>query len=636
MNINRYSKTCLLFSLTILSFSVLGQNRSLDGFGNNEANPHYGAAGAELRYITPRTFADGIGAPTGQDRPNPRELSNVIFSQPDYIYDEHELSDFIWVFGQFLDHDITLLEESHNEPAFIAVPRCDPIFDPACLGQSVVMMVRNQPMHGTGTSPDNPRSYANEISAFIDGSAVYGSTLERAQWLRTMVDGKLKTSEGNLLPFNTIDGEINGASDASAPHMATNEPDQRRYFVAGDVRANENVMLLAMHTLFVREHNRLCDELKAEYPNEDDEQLYQRARKLVGAMIQSIVYNEWLPSMGVILDDYSGYDANIDPGITNVFSGSAFRFGHTLLSRDLLRMDDDCQPSPMGDMTLREAFFKPDLLISSGLDPLFKGMSMQIQQALDSKVIDDVRNFLFGPPGIGFGLDLAAININRGRERGLMDYNSIRDVLGLGRVRSFTEICEKPADAVIIEGLYEDVNDIDPWVGMLAEEHMPDAIFGETIMTILKEQFKALREGDRFFYLSDASLTIDEIAFIHESTLSEIIKRNTDLKALQPNVFQMQQTCNKIEIAERHLEILVAPNPIQGEYQLNIFSFEEGEANLVIRNLLGQVVQQQDLSVVHGLNSFQRNMSSGIPTGHYTLEVIMGHHTNTIKVYKRD
>ncbi len=636
MNINQYSRTCLLFSFILVATTAVAQNRSYDGYGNNQANPHFGAVGAELRYITPRAFSDGIGAPTGSDRPNPRDVSNILFAQPGYIYDEHELSDFVWVFGQFIDHDITLVGESHSESALIAVPTCDPVFDPACLGKSVIMMMRTETMEGSGTDVDNPRTFANDISAFIDGSAIYGSNEERALWLRSFSDGKLKVSKGNLLPFNTLDGELNGATDPNAPEMASNDPTAKRFFVAGDVRANENVMLLTMHTLFVREHNRLCDELRIKYPNGTDEQLYQKARKMVGGMLQSIVYNEWLPAMGVILDDYDGYDASVNPSISNVFSAAGFRFGHTLLSRDILRMDDGCETIGAGDMTLREAFFKPNLLITTGVDPLVKGMSAQIQQAMDSKVIDDVRNFLFGPPGVGFGLDLAAININRGRERGLMDYNSIRDQLGLGQVRSFSEICEKPADAQILQGLYTDINNIDPWVGMLAEEHTPDAIFGETIMTIMKDQFKALRDGDRFFYLVDPALSADEVEEVQNSTLGKIIQRNTGIKALQPNVFKMQRSCHDLEIEEKHLEMLVFPNPIQDSYDLTLFSFEKGEALMTVRNLLGQVIETQMLPLEKGVNTFKSHMRSGLPVGHYTFEVQLDHKSKSIKVFKKD
>ncbi len=637
MNINRYTITYLPLILIVASIpSLLGQVRSYDGYGNNESNPDYGAVGTAVRLISPLTYEDEIGEPTGIDRPNPRHISNVLFTQTEPIYDEHELTDYVWVFGQFIDHDITLIGESETEPALISVPECDAVFDPMCLGQSAILMMRSEAMEGTGVTTEAPRMYANQISAYIDGSAVYGSTVERANWLRTFEEGKLKTSTGDLLPYNTLTGELNGATDDSAPEMAMNDADATRWFVAGDVRANENVLLTAMHTLFVREHNRLCDELKLRYPNAGDEQLYQRARKMVGGMIQAITYNEWLPSMGVAMDDYTGYRKDVNANVTNVFSGAAFRFGHTLLSNTILRMEDGCETIPEGDMTLREAFFNPSLVLSSGIDPLFKGMSTQIQQALDCKVIDDVRNFLFGPPGAPFGLDLAAININRGRERGLADYNTLRDVLGLGKVRSFNEICEDPVEAQILESLYESVDRIDPWVGMLAEEHMPGAILGETTMTIMKEQFKALRDGDRFFYRVDPELSVDEVQEIDETRFADIIMRNTTIQALQPDVFKMIRTCHVVHVEERHLDVNAFPNPIRDNVTLTIFSFEDGEAELSITNLLGQQVQRRQIDLAKGINNFQFPVNSALQPGIYNLYLEMGARNNTIKLFKRN
>src|SRR6185503_14936385 len=106
------------------------------------------------------------------------------------------------------------------------------------------------------------------ITAFIDGSQIYGSDEARALALRTMSGGQLKTSEGNLLPYDTagFPNDTGGAPLAST-------------FLAGDVRANENIELTAMHTLFVREHNRLAAQLAARNPTWTDEQLYQQARR---------------------------------------------------------------------------------------------------------------------------------------------------------------------------------------------------------------------------------------------------------------------------------------------------------------------------------------------------------------------
>lgn len=632
MNINRYTTTTYLILLVSLSLSA--QVRSYDGYGNNPNNPEFGSSGSEIRYIAPRQYADGISMPNGLDRPNPRSISNQLFAQSELIYDEHSLTDYIWVFGQFLDHDITLIRDAEHEPAFINVPACDPVFDPTCSGASLIMMSRSRPMEGTGSSVSNPRSFENEITAFIDGSGVYGSTEERALWLRSFQDGKLKVSTGNLLPFNTVTGELNGATDSNAPEMDVNDPTDKRWFVAGDVRANENVMLTAMHTLFVREHNRMCDEIKQEFPGWTDEQIYQRARKMISGMIQSITYNEWLPAMGVTLDPYSGFRDDINPGVTNVFSAAAFRFGHTLLSQDLLRMQDDCNTVPQGDMTLRDAFFKPEVILTTGIDPLVKGMSAQIQQKLDCKVVDDVRNFLFGPPGTGFGLDLAAININRGRERGLPDYNSIRGALGLGRVRDFKEVTSNIEDAIALEELYSDVDKVDPWVGFLAEEHVPGAMFGESIMAVMIDQFKSLRDGDRFYYEVDPELSEAEKALIRNSKMSDIVRRNTSVKAIQENAFVMERTCNDIEIEQRHLEMLAYPNPVRTNFDLSLYSFEEGEGSLTIQNMLGATVYRRNVEIQKGTNEFFVALNGNLPVGFYTVQMKMGERRNALKLLR--
>ena len=350
--------------------AVCAQTRSYDGFGNNEANPHFGAVGSELRYMTPRSFADGIGSPSGPDRPNPRDVSNVLFAQPDYIYDEHELSDFVWVFGQFIDHDITLVEESHTNPGI-------------------------------------------------------------------------------------------------------------------------NVINIAIKSF---QYLSIC----------------------------------WL--------------------LADLCIGSYL-------------------PYP-------EHIAKTVIIHQSSLSSTVNVDGSQIQAKPDS-------------------------------------WRSEKEITYI-------------------------VDDIDPWVGMLAEEHMPDAIFGETIMTIMKDQFRALRDGDRFYYLIDPALSANEVLEVRNTTLAKIIQRNTGIQALQKNVFRMQRSCHDLEIEERHLEMLIFPNPVLHDYDLTLFSFSEGDANLTIRNMLGQIIEQQTLPLEKGVNSFKSSLRSGLPVGHYTFEVQMEHEAETIKVFKRD
>ncbi len=511
--------------------------RSFDGTGNNLQQSDWGAAGAPLARKTTVDYGDGISLPGGASRPNPRLISNTLFAQDSLINDALKLSDFVWVFGQFIDHDITLVE-NNTETANIQVPIGDPWFDPFNTGIAFIGMNRSEVLAGTGTSFANPRQHPNRITAFLDASGVYGSDLDRANWLRTFSDGKLKTSAGNNLPFNTLDGELESEIDPTAPHMADDVGMSPKLFVAGDVRANENLLLIGMHTLFVREHNRLCDELILANPTWTDEMLYQHARRLVIGMLQAIVYEEWLPAMGVHVPDYAGYDATQNPNIFNVFSASAFRLGHTLLNSNIQRMDNEGNMIPQGDIGLLSAFFNPlEFIDGGGMDPLFKGMAAKIQQEMDAKVIDDVRNFLFGPPGAG-GLDLAAININRGRERGIPDFNKVREDFGLTPYTTISELCSNPEAVAALTTLYGDVDDIDSWVGMLAEDHMSDALFGPTIMKIMEEQFKIIRDGDRFYYEVDAGLSTEEKAMIKQTTMHDLVMHNTGITLMQEKVFE--------------------------------------------------------------------------------------------------
>ncbi len=535
--------TTLTLFLAFFFTALFAQEvRTYDGSNNNLNNPKWGATHTQLTRLMAPAYADKIASPAGAQRENPRKISNALFAQDAPLADRMGLSDFVWVFGQFIDHDITLSEGS-EEPAMISVDFPDAHFNPGgAIPGVVIPMSRTAPMEGTGTDENNPREHFNEITAWIDASAVYGSDAFRASWLRSFEGGKLKTSEGNLLPYNTENGEFNDPVYIDAPNMADDVGFASRLFVAGDVRANENVLLTAYHTIFVREHNRISEELVVQHPDWQDEQIYQHARKIVGGILQRITFDEWLPAMGVHLGTYQGYDATVDPSIINGFSAAAFRLGHTLLSGDILVMDAEGNERPEGPLKLRDAFFNPDAFVANGgIDPFFRGMAAQVQQELDAKIVDDVRNFLFGPPGAG-GLDLAAININRGRERGLPDFNSYRTALGLTPFTTFQEISNDPSVVEVLEANYSDVNDIDAWVGMLAERHMENALFGETVMGFMHTQFAAIRDGDRFYYENDPALSDEEKAVIKATTMRDIIMRNTGIKLMQDNVFEAVPT----------------------------------------------------------------------------------------------
>ncbi len=523
---------CLGFSLE----SSAQEYRTIDGSNNNPNNSLWGVTDAQLQRWDAACYGDSISTPGGANRPNPREISNALFDQNLQLIDPMGLSDYCWVFGQFIDHDITLTPDG-SELAIISVPTGDPSFDPFNSGTSIIPMHRSAFVAGTGTSIANPREHANAITTFMDGSAIYGSTQAHADWLRTFSGGKLKSSAGNLLPYNTISGENSGSLDPNAPHMDNPVGAATTIFVAGDARCNENTLLITMHTLFMREHNRQCDVLAAANPSLSDQQLYLKARQLTSGIVQSIFYNEWISAVGIELPAYQGYDPTVNPAIANSFAAAAFRMGHTLLNGNIRRLHPDGTPFSGVPLDLKDAYFNPSSLpAAGGPEPFLKGMAEQTQQSFDAQVIDDVRNFLFGRPGQG-GLDLASININRGRERGIPDYNSLREALGLARINQWSEVIDDLATISTLNSLYGNTNDVDAWVGMLAEKAMPGKLFGPTVNAALTRQFAALRDGDRFFYLGDPNLTSAEKDIISNTRLSDVIRRNTTVQIMQGNVF---------------------------------------------------------------------------------------------------
>jgi hypothetical protein len=521
-------RLAILTALGISVANLQAEDRTIDGTRNNLSNPTWGSAGIHLWRIVEPRYADHLSEPAGANRLTAREISNAVFWQVESLPDANGMSSFVWQWGQFIDHDIDLTPSQGPEESLdILVPLGDPWFDPDHEGGKTIGFTRST--YDPGTGGTSPREQLNVITSWIDASNVYGSDDDRAAWLRTFSDGKLKTSQGNLLPFN--DGTRNNAESGPLPGTA--------FFVAGDIRSNEQVGLTAMHTLFVREHNRLADQIRGDHPDGTDEQIYQQARKFVISLMQSITYNEFLPALlGVgALSPYAGYDDTVNASIMNEFSTALFRVGHTMLPSVLLRLDEDGDEIPEGNLPLRDGFFNPVRITDEGgIAPLLRGLAAQQMQNVDARVVDDVRNFLFGPPGSG-GFDLVALNIQRGRDHGLSDYNTVRLALGLPPAADFDDITSDSNLAAELALLYGSVNDVDLWVGALAEDHKPGAVVGELVYHALKDQFTRLRDGDRFWYEIDPDFTPDQIAEIRRTKLSDVIRRNTEIRDIQPNVF---------------------------------------------------------------------------------------------------
>jgi hypothetical protein len=518
-----------------------GPFRAIDGSGNNATHPNWGAAPTLLVQNVPMAYGDNVSKMGGSSRPNPRLISNIVVAQPD-VPPHAYASNFLWMWGQFMDHDLDLTTPQTlsaapfcSEEADIPVPAGDSTFDPNNTGTAVIVFCRNSFDSTTGVDTDHQRVQTNVITSFIDASNVYGSDPVRAKDLRKLDgSGELRTVDGpgheEYLPHNVND-------------LPNPIPGKDRH-ICGDPRCEENTNLFSMHTTWMREHNYWARKIRAESNRPlTDEEIYQRARMIVGAEIEAITYNEFLPVLigpGAI-PPYTGYKAEVNPGVSTVFSTASYRMGHTLLTHVLNRLDANLHPLPDGDLTLKQAFFNPQKVFSSGgIEPFLRGAAHQHANAFDSFIVDDVRNFLINDPQPG-SFDLAALNIQRGRDHGLPDYNGVRVAYGLAPKATIADV--NPTNPEItrrLSAVYTNVNDIDPWVGGVSEAPFPGAVVGELVRTVIAEQFTRSRDGDRFFYLS--TFPAKWVSYFNSLHFSDIILRNTSIgkKEIQKNVFLAQ------------------------------------------------------------------------------------------------
>ena len=538
MNIQAFQLTIFVTAIAAaLTGSPLGavEFRSIDGSGNNLSNLEQGAAGTRvIRFGYDADYPDGIGdVITETGKPNPRDVSNAINAQSGSILNDRNLSDWVVHWGQFLTHDMTLIPtgEQYNmlstgETGDFNIPINNPS-DP--LGPNPIPFNRSQfdPATGNGDVIDTPRgtipiprSQINAVTSYIDASNVYGSDAATAESLRTFSDGQLATTGGGLLP--PVDSENN--------------------FLAGDVRANENVGLTAIHTLFVREHNRLAERIKTHDATLSDDEIYHWARKIVGAEMQSITYREFLPALmgdeAPRAEDYF-YD-EIDASITTAFSTAAFRYGHSMQSPRIRLADND--GDDVGSIPLSTATENPELLANdpAKVELILKGLAAQTAQENDAYVVGGLRNIHFGPPGSG-GTDLAALDIQRGRDHALLNsYRLMRQSYSLPPLNEFTQLTSGAQLQAALADVYGTVDNLDAWVAMIAEDHVPGSSLGQLAQTIIHSQFVRLRDGDRFFFSGDPDLESELVAAVVDLdavTLSQIIQLNTGIDRLQANVF---------------------------------------------------------------------------------------------------
>jgi hypothetical protein len=494
--------------------------RELDGSRNNRKNLDYGKSGQPFVRKAKSAYNNNDGCSLNDlngTRPNPREVSNCIFKQSESIPNNTCLSNIFWTWGQFIDHDITFTHTTDEKAPILIEDMNDPLYNsfypkiPFSRSESIPF--------STDCSSINPRQQINSLTPFIDGSNVYGSTVERNNYIREFCGGRLKTVYGNLPPTN------DSTMDNEGPGVGPN-------FVCGDVRSNEHIGLASIHILFVREHNYWANKLCEKHPERSDEDIYQRARVMVEAEIEAITFNEFLPHL-LGCDEISEYiyDSDTNPQLSNEFATFAYRFGHSMVPTNAL-----------DKFEVRDMFFSSHIICNKHITigEVLEQFSKGVAEKIDAQVIDDLRSFLFGQPGQG-GSDLASLNIQRGRDHGIALINDLLEACNLPTISKWCDITSDVKIQNKLKELYVNPSDIDAWVFGLVQKPDPckESIVSPLNREIMKDTFMRLRDGDRLWY--ENRLSGHQIKLVNMTRLSDIIRRNTSNVKVDDDVFTVKK-----------------------------------------------------------------------------------------------
>ncbi|XP_077504345.1 salivary peroxidase/catechol oxidase-like [Amblyomma americanum] len=547
--------------------------RSADGLCNNLQNREWGKSLTAFERFMPPSYADGLTLPRvgvdGNELPNPRKIS--VAADPDADFPNERNTLMLMQFAQFVDHDLTLTGVSRFRNGS-AITCCDEelIQNPtkrhyACMPIDLpaddhfyaqfrlrcLEFVRSVPAPRPKCT-FGPREQLNQLTAYMDASNIYGSTEEEAKALRSFRDGRLAStsfSRDELLPRQT-----------DSTQECNEQGTDFICFRAGDERVNEQLSLTAMHTLWLREHNRVAAELHRLNPGWKDEILYQEARRIVAAEFQHIAFNEFLPILlgrnvmeqfDLLLTPYGyshSYDPELNAGIGNVFAAAAYRYGHTLVQGNIELINED--GSVHKRVPLATQFFNPAEIYAPGnLDRFYRGLISQPAQTYDRFVTEQLTNHLYEPLGQGFGMDLVALNIQRGRDHGIPGYNDWREYCGMSRITDFSQLAEimTPESAQAFAQVYKSPDDIDLFPAGVNERSVPGGTLGPTFACIVAEQFRRMKNGDRFWYENgglESSFNEVQIEEIRKASLARIICDNTNLQYVQPLVMIRELSWN--------------------------------------------------------------------------------------------
>ncbi|CAH0564612.1 unnamed protein product [Brassicogethes aeneus] len=556
--------------------------RTADGTCNNLRKPWRGSAMLPLQRFMPPVYEDGIQSIrrsvfNSRRLPSPRSISTRVHRDKNQEIQSVTLLFMQW--GQFIDHDITSTVKSRSFNG--SIPRCcdqggrgflpPELMHPACLpievssedwfyshfGIRCLEFLRSAP--STRIDCDlGWREQINQVTPFIDTSTIYGSDIETSDSMRTFRNGKLiygRPRQGPLNPPDPPGGEICRSGAISSDCFRT-----------GDGRSDEQPALTALHTVWVRYHNKIANVLGKLNLHWSDEKTYQETRKIVYSVVQHITYREFLPI--VVGQDvmelfelnlvrkgyYNGYDDRVNPQIANAFSAAAFRFGHSMVQNTYVRADSDHRPIFNNVSLHLDPENSENIWRSGSVDRLILGLVNQPSQRRDEFVCEELTNHLFQFSDTPFGMDLAAINIQRGRDHGLPPYTSWREPCGLSPIKSWDDLKDIiPKETLArLQSLYDDIDDIDLFTGGLAEKPLRGGVVGPTFACIIAQQFLLLRKGDKFWYENgnfESSFTPAQLQQVRHVTLAQVLCQTMDsIETIQPFAFLSHDNFRNIRL----------------------------------------------------------------------------------------
>ncbi|RNA44780.1 chorion peroxidase-like isoform X2 [Brachionus plicatilis] len=542
---------------------------TFDGSCNNLMQPWLGKTNTPYKRYHEPAYDDRLSVPRirsvlGGELPNPRIISRLVMSENSDI--ETAISHITAPFddsGRIVDCPC-----NSNNPSCMSVnfPSNDNLLRMSCM-----KFTRSSAAFSSFDCRLGHREQLNLMTSFVDGTHIYGPSVSRSRELRSFQGGQMRSSQpinGKQYLPQAQDGACRGTNN------------QIKCFASGEGRVNENLALTSMHTIFLREHNRIASQLGRVNPRWDDERLFAEARKIVIGILQHVVYHEWLPiivgwNTAAMFDliplnenrYYNGYNSNINPSLSGEFASAAFRFGHTLMRSSFRRFDANDRETS-APLSLFDIIFRPAEAYNAnagGIDAIVMGLLNEPSSKYDANLAGTLQNRLFEirlGDGSVIAVDLAATNINRGRDHGIPSYNVMREKCGIKRANSFQDL----QDTISIDKInllakaYKHVDDIDLYPGGLSETSVNGGVVGPTFACIIANQFRDLKRGDRFYFEngpSPTAFTLDQLNEIKKSSMAKLICNNFEINKIQPNAFMLpSQNLNNAKISCNWLPVM--------------------------------------------------------------------------------